>query len=294
MMALVILVVAVALMFGAFQQQTLNDQKTSDVLSRDRALDQREQELDQRRAELNQRDDDLASQGKALNDRQAALDAQKADQDADDAELSAREQALSEGKKALETDQAALAQAQKDLSAREQAQKDKQAEDDAKLADYEALQKAVDDALGERTRVAAALQTALKTSGVWKTDTQGAVSTEVETLFDGASTALSKSGQQELNQLIPAWVKALEGANVPVISVEVASPSGETQALDLAAQRALTILQYAQSAPALSAEVREAMLQKGVSGARIGVAGESRAVFRFYLNYDALQAALAG
>lgn len=295
MMALVILVVAFALIFGAFQQQTQNERQAADVVSRDKALNQREQELDQRRAALDQRDDDIASQQAALDDRQAAqrdqqqaLDAEKARQDALGADLSSREQALEENIKALEAGQAALKKAQEDLSSKERALSDKQAETDLKLDDYQALQKAVDDALGARGRIASRLAESLKALAAWQVDGDGAASIDIGALFDGDSAALSQAGQQALDQMLPAWQRALAGENVSALAVEVTSAASDPASLDLAARRALAILQYAQTSEAAGSEAREAMLQKGASAARAGAAGQPRAVFRFYLNSDAL------
>jgi hypothetical protein len=298
MMALVMLVVAFALIFGAFQQQTENEQQAADVVSRGKALDQREQQLDQRRSALDQRDDDVASQQAALIDQeatqknqQAALDEQKEQQDAFDADLSSREQALEEKTEALKADQAALKKAQEDLSSKQQALSDKQAETDSKLSDYQALKKAVDDALGARERIASAMTVNLKALTAWKVDGDGAVSIGAGTLFDENSAVLSEDGKQALDQMLPTWQNALAGESIQAVAVEVTSAASDSVSMDLAARRALAILQYAQNSTAAGEEAREAMLQKGASAARADVSGESSAVFRFYLNYDALKTA---
>ncbi len=295
LMALVLLVIAVVLVFGAFQQQSVNERKSVDVLNRDKALDQREAELDQRRSALNQRDDAIAKQESSLSDRQQALEKQKGDLDEDDAALKAREQTLAEGVQALAKDQAALTQAQIDLAAREKALVGKQADYDTRLQDYVSLQQAVDDALGARSRIASTLTAAFKAAGTSAVvDEEGGASVELSMLFDGSSAALTKDGKLLLDAMLPVWYQALSGETYAALSVEVTAPEGDSQALDLAARRAMAILEYAEDAQALGEDGRRAILCTGLSGARPDATGASRAVFRFFLNNDALRVARAG
>jgi len=295
LMALVLLVIAVVLVFGAFQQQSLNERKSADVLSRDKTLDQREAELDQRRSALNQRDDAIAEQETALSNQQQTLEKQKGDLDEDDAALKAREQTLVEGVQALAQDQAALTQAQKGLAAREKALTGKQADYDARLQDYVSLQQAVDDALDARSRIALALTAAFKAAGVSAAvDEEGGASVDLSALFDGSSAALTTDGKLVLDAMLPVWYQALSGETYAALSVEVTAPEGDSQALDLAARRAMAILEYAEDAQALGDDGRRAILLTGLSGARPDATGAPRAVFRFFLNNDALRAARAG
>jgi hypothetical protein len=213
----------------------------------------------------------------------------------DDAALSSREQALTEGKQALADERAALDAADADLKAREQALKDKQADYDAKLSDYASLQQAVDEALNARGRIATAMKAAFAVAGVSvAVDGDGAASVPVVGLFTGNSTALSKDGKALLDRLIPAWYGALKGENAAALSVEVSAASDDSEALGIAARRSLAILEYARQIPSLGADARAALLTTGLSGARAASDGDARAVFRFYLNNDALKTARAG
>ena len=295
MMALVLLVVAVVLVYGAFEQQSVNERKSADAVTRGKTLDQREAELDQRRSALDQRDTSLADQEAALSTAQTALAAQKAQIDADGADLTAREQALASGAQSLANDRAALTQAQNDLAAREQNLKNKQEDYDARLEDYVALQQAVDHSLDARSRIAASLTAALQVAGISAAvDDEGGVSVEMRALFSGSSAALTESGEQALDTLLPVWYNTISGEAIAALSVEVLEPTGDEQTMNLAARRALAILEYAQDATALDDAGRTVIRDKGLSGVRTDANGESRAVFRFYPNNDALRAARAG
>jgi len=294
LMALTVLVVAVVLVFGAFQQQSANERKSAEVLDRDKQLDQREASLDQRRSELNRREDALESQELALSDAQAAIERRQAQLDMDDAALKTREQALENGVQALEADQAALTEAQNDLASREQALRNAQAETDAKLNEYAELQKAVDDALGARSRIASRLSEALKAAGLAAAvDGDGGVSLEMGDLFNDSSAIFTRAGQQGLDAFLPVWYGALSDEGLAALSVEAIAPLDDPEARKLAARRAMAILEYASEAPALADAGRAAFAGMGLAGARPGAEGESRAVFRFYLSSDALRKARA-
>lgn len=295
LMALVVLVVAVVMVFGAYQQQAANEQKDAEAVERDKLLDQREASLDQRRSELNRRDDAIESQQTALGDAQQALDARQAQLDGQDASLKAREQALKSDLQALKDDQAALLEAENELASREQLLRNAQAEIDAKLADYGELQKAVDGALGARSRIASSLSEALKAAGLTAAaDGDGGVSLQMNALFDGSSAILTDAGRQALDALLPVWYGALSGESLAALSVEALVPEDDPEAWELAARRAAAIARYASEAPALGDAGRAAFRNLGLSGARPGAEGESLVVFRFYLNSDALRRARAG
>ena len=294
MMALTVLVVAVVLVFGAFQQQSINEQLGAEVAGRDKLLDQREASLDQRRSELDRRDDETKSQELALGDAQEALDARQAQLDEQDASLKAREQTLESGVQALEDDQAALQEAETDLASREQLFRNAQAETDAFLSDYAELQKAVDGALGARSRIASKISLALKSAGIpAAADRDGGVSLGLDGLFNESSAILTKSGQQALNVFLPAWYGALSGESLEVISVEAQTPLEDDEERDLAARRAAAIVNYASEAPTLDESVRRAFRDMALSGVRLGGEG-NLVVFRFYLDNDALRKARAG
>ncbi len=294
MMALTVLVVAVVLVFGAFQQQSVNEQLGAEVAGRDKLLDQREASLDQRRSELDRRDDAVESQELAISNQQKALDARQARLDGQDASLKAREQTLESGVQALQKEQAALQQAETDLASREQLFRNAQAETDAFLSDYAELQKAVDAALDARSRIASKISLALRAAGLSATaDGDGGVSLGLDSLFNESSAILTKSGQQALDAFLPVWYGAISGESLAVISVEAQTSLEDDEAGDLAARRAAAIVNYASNAPALDAAVRNAFRSTALSGARPG-GEENLAVFRFYLNSDALRKARAG
>jgi hypothetical protein len=301
MMALTVLVIAVVLVFGAFQQQSANELKSAEAADRNKQLDQREASLDQRRSELDRRDDAIQSQELALSDQLEALDVRKAQLDGQDAALKAREQtlvsgvqALEEDQKALEEDQVALQKAENDLASRERIFQNAQAETDAKLSDYAELQKAVDAALGARPRIASKIAEALKAAGIAAAaDGDGGVALELNGLFSESSAILTKSGQQALNAFLPVWYGAISGESLAALSVEALAPLGDDAARDLAARRAAAIVKYASDDPALDETVRSAFRNMALSGARPDGAG-NLAVFRFYLNSDALRMAGAG
>lgn len=294
MMALTVLVVAVVLVFGAFQQQSVNEQLGAEVAGRDKLLDQREASLDQRRSELDRRDDENESQTLALGDAQAALDVRQAQLDGQDASLKAREQTLESGVQALQKDRSALQEAETDLASREQLLRNAQAETDAKLSDYAELQNAVDGALSARSRIASKITEALKAAGISAAaDGDGGVSLGLDGLFNESSAILTKSGQQALDAFLPAWYGAISGESLAVISVEAQTPSGDDETRDLAARRAAAIVKYASDAPALDESVRRPFRDMALSGVRQGGAADL-AVFRFYLDNDALRSARAG
>jgi hypothetical protein len=294
MMALTVLVIAVVLVFGAFQQESVNEQKNAEVAGRDKLLDQREASLDQRRSELDRRDDETQSQELALRDAQQALEARRSELDGQDAALKAREQALETGVQALGDKQAALDQAETDLASREQALKNAQAETDAKLSDYAELQSAVDGALGARARIASRLGEALKTAGLSAAvDADGGASLGLDSLFNESSAILTKAGQQALDAFLPVWCGALSGESLSALSVEAFAPADDAEARDLAARRAAAIVKYASDAPSLGDTVRSAFRSMALSGVRSGAEG-NLAVFKFYLSSDALRKARAG
>lgn len=295
MMALTVLVVAVVLVFGAFQQQSANEQRYAEVADRDRLLDQREASLDQRRAELDQREDSVASQELALADKRKAIDRLQARMDERDASLKAREQALESGVQALNDAQAALAEAQSNLAAREQKLRNEQAEADAKLAGCAELQKAVDGALGARTRIASRLQEALRTAGIdVAVDGDGGASLAMDALFHDSSAILTKAGQRALDAFLPVWYGALNGESLAALSVEALAPPNDPKARDLSARRAAAIVEYASDAPALDDAARAAFRNLGLSGVRPGAEAQSLVAFRVYLNNDALRKARMG
>ena len=295
MMALTVLVVAVVLVFGAYQQESVNEQRSTEVLDRNKLLDQREASLDQRRSELDRREDAIQSQELSISEAQNALEKRQSDLDGQDAEIKAREQTLESGVQALEKDQASLNQAKIDLAAREQALLNAQAETDAKLSDYQALQKAVDGALGARSRLASRLTEALKAAGLSaKADEDGGVSFEPDSLFNESSAILTKAGQQALGAFLPVWYGAMNGESLAALSVEALAPPDDAEAWDLAARRAAAIVRYASEAPSLDDAARKAFRDIALSGVRPGAEGEAPVVFRFYLNSDALRQARAG
>jgi hypothetical protein len=246
MMALTVLVIAVVLVFGAFQQQSANEQKIAEVANRNKQLDQREASLDQRRSELDRRDDATQSQELALSDQKKALDVRQAQLDGQDAALKAREQTLMSGVQALEEDQAALQVAENDLATREQIFRNAQAETDAKLSDYAELQQAVDAALGARSRIASRIMEALKAAGIAAAaDGDGGVTLELNGLFNESSAILTKPGQQALGAFLPVWYGAISGESLAALSVEALAPLGDDASRDLAARRAAAIVKYA-------------------------------------------------
>ena len=294
LLAQVLIVVAVVLVIGVFQQQTANDEKSREVSDRQTALDLREAELDQRRSALDQREDALDDRQTALTTGQAALEGDRAALDAADAALKTREQALADGTRSLSEDQAALQKAEAEFEARQKAFELKQADYDVRLGDYAALQQAVDDALRARTRVASRLKASFESAGVEAdVDAEGSASVALDHLFAGSSASLTKGGMRLLDELLPLWYGASAGESVSALSVEVGAGASSSQALDLAGRRALAILSYARDCEALGETGRAAVQAAGLSGAR-AAQGELQAVFRFFLNNDALRAARAG
>ncbi len=287
LMAQVLVVVALVLAIGVYQQQALISEKAEEVSGRQAELDRLEASLDQRRSSLDQREGTLVDQGQALSADKAALEKDRAALSEADEGLKVREQALEDGRAALET-------AQADLAAQQQALEQSKADYDVRLQDYAALQKAVGDALGARARVAASMKVALEAAGL---DTfvgeNGEASVALDALFNESSASLSKSGERLLDGLLPIWYGATSEESIAALSIEVEAAQGTPQAMDLAARQAGAILAYARVCDALGEAGRGAMAATGLSGAR-AVSVESRVVFRVYLNNDALRAARAG
>jgi len=287
LMAQVLVVVAVVLVVGAFQQQAMNDERAADVSSRQAELDRLEASLDQRRSSLDERERALDDRDQALSEDLAALERERAALSEADERLKVREQALADGRAALEA-------AQADLIAERQALDESKADYDARLEDYAALQKAVDDALGARARVASRLNAALSSAQVQAFAGEGGeVSVALDALYTQNSASLSKSGERLLDSLLPLWYGAAAEECVAALSVEVETAQDTPQAMDLAARRASAIIAYARKCDALGEAGRSAMAARGFSGARVA-SGEPRVVLKVYLNDEALRAARAG
>ncbi len=287
LMAQVLIVVAVVLVVGVFQQQGLVSEKAEEVSGRQAELDRLEASLDQRRSSLDQREGALKDRDQALSEDQAALEKDRSALSEAGEALKAREQVLNDGRAALET-------AQTELAAERQALEQTKADYDVRLQDYAALQKALDDALHARARGAARMKAALETAGLNAfVGESGEVSVTLDALFTERSASLSKGGERLLDGLLPIWYGAASEESVAALSVEVETAQDTPQAMDLAVRRAGAILAYARACDALGEAGRSAMAAMGLSGARVAV-GEPRAVFRIYLNNDALRAARAG
>ncbi len=293
LMAQVIVVVAVVLVFGVYQQQRENARKAEEFSSMQTQLNRLEAQLDQRRSALDGREETLEAGEAALVDGQKALETDQRRLADDQSALESGQEALSEGQQALDEARKALETAQADLETREQRLEAQQSNFDARLQDYEELQKAVDDALGARGRIAAALRAAFQTAGVSAAvDSEGGVTVGADALFEDAAAALAEEGEALMDRLLPAWYGVLQGESVSAISVEAYAPSGDSQAQDLAGRRARAILEYFGQTSALDEAARAAIAAEGLSGVRFGQG--SRIVLRFYLNSNALRAARAG
>ena len=287
LMAQVLVVVAVVLVVVVFQQQALNDERAAEVSSRQAELDRLEASLDQRRSSLDARERALNDRDQALSSEQAALERERVALSDADERLTARERALEDERAALEADKA-------ELDAERRAFDERKADYDASLDDYAALQKAVDDALGARGRIAARIKAALSAAQVQAfVGESGEVSVAPGALFNQNSASLSKNGERMLDILLPIWYGATSEESVSALSVEVESAQATPQAMDLATRRASAILAYARTCDALGEAGRSAVAARGLSGAR-AASGEPRVVFRVYLNNDALRSARAG
>ena len=287
LMAQVLIVVALVLAVGVFQQQARNNDKAEEVSSRQAELDRLEASLDQRRSSLDQREGALKDRDQALSADQAALEMDRAALSEADDRLKAREQALEDGHAALEA-------AQANLATQRQALEQSKADYDVRLQDYAALQKAVSDALGARARIAANIKAALEAAGLNAfIGENGEVSVTLDALFNESSASLTKGGERLLDGFLPIWYGTASGESVAALSVEVEAAQHTPQAMDLASRRADAILAYARACDALGEAGRAAMAATGLSGARMA-SGEPRVVFRVYLNNDALRAARAG
>lgn len=287
LMAMLLLVVAVVLVYGAYNQLARVDEKAGQVSARQARLDLRQADMDRQAVGLDQREAALDGQNADLEQAQKALELARADLEEAQSGLTSAQAELGEREQALAGDRADLEKARVELEARLRAFADSK-------ASYDQALRAVDEALARRANIASALGQAFQSAGLaWTVDENGDVYAPLDDLFDAAGAAPSRQGRQRLDRMLPVWLEALPAGDIKAVTVEVESRLSGGDGMNLAGRRALAILAYARESAALSGEARALLSQKGLSGPR-APSGAPRAVFRFHLDMGALEQARAG
>ncbi len=288
LMAMLLLVVAVVLVYGAYNQLARVDEKAGQVSARQARLDLRQADMDRQAVGLDQREAALDGQNADLEQAQKALELARADLEEAQSGLTSAQAELGEREQALEGDRADLEKARVELEARLRAFADRQVSYD------QALLRAVDEALARRANIASALGQAFQSAGLaWTVDENGDVYAPRWTTFLTPRALAPSPGQAQLDRMLPVWLEALPAGDIKAVTVEVESRLSGEDGMNLAGRRALAILAYARESAALGGENPRAAVAKGaVRPAR--AVGRARAVFRFHLDMGALEQARAG
>jgi hypothetical protein len=281
LMAQVLVIIALVLLYGVYQQLDSLELQSSEASARQSQLDLREAQLDQRRAALDDRQ-------QAFDKERASLDEAQSDFAAQTGELEAARQALTGQEAALKADRARLEAAEQALASEKDALK---ADKDRAARQLERARAAAQDLSGARLRIAQKIKDASPAVSV---DAQtGDVRIASGALFDEGGTALSERGAALWEDLAVACFDAVEGESIEALSILVDARGDSAQSMRAASVRAQALLNHARQSAALQDGVKGMFSSLGLSGARPGADGEGFVALRFYPGFYGLESAFA-
>ena len=255
-------------------------------------------------AEIARRQFDLDAAQAELEENQGKLTDAEKQMIAQQILLNAREAELEDAQAVLASQQAALSQAETDLAA-VRAQLEAQG---AELASQQAVlddqQRQIEQLVGLKPKIIAALSDAMRESGISATVDQstGSIAFESDVLFESGRFKLTERGQRFVEEFLPIYLEVLFSSeysgNVSEIIIEghTDSDGGYLSNLELSQQRALAVASYVLSdecrtvSPATKEKLRQVVTVNGRSYSdRIMVNGyedkdaSRRVVFKFRL-----------
>ena len=301
LMSLLVLLFILVLFYILYKYFIINrayEDKLSEMLTNEAALNAKETELttaqdalDSREAELTTAQDELTDAQEELAKQQLLLNLAQQAMDDSEAELKSKQAELDDALSLLDERQDALTSLQDQLD-------EKQAQLDDQQAQLEAL-------VGVRTRIIKALSETLKKNNISATvdPTNGSIMLESDVLFAYGSAELTEEGKAYIDKFLPVYLSVLLSSDnaeyVSEIIIEGHTDTTDTyiKNLRLSQNRAYAVAEYVldESYPNLTAaqknQLRELLTANGRSysdpvydeNGQVDAAASRRVAFKFRL-----------
>jgi len=231
LMSSLMVIIILVMFYMIYQYFNMMEINQAEIARRQFDLDQAQAELDENQGKLSEAEKQMIAQQILLNAREAELEDAQA---------------------VLASQQEALSQAEDDLAAVRAQLEAQGAEIASQQAVLDDQQRQIEQLIGLKPKIIAALREALRESGISATVDQatGSIALESDVLFESGYYKLTASGQKFVDEFLPIYLEVLFSSeyaqNVSEIIIEghTDSDGGYLSNLELSQQRALAVASY--------------------------------------------------